>query len=85
MYITRLRKVGSLVMLAVPPAFLEQLRLQPGAAVGLTVDGNRLVVEARPRPRYALEDLLAQCDPTADPDAQERAWIDARPAGGEIP
>lgn len=59
MDITRLRKVGSLVMLAVPPAFLEALRLQPGAAVGMTVDGNRLVIEARLRPTYALEDLLA--------------------------
>jgi antitoxin ChpS len=84
MHTTHLRKVGGSVMLAVPPAFLEQLHLQPGAAVGMAVDGGRLVIEARPRPKYVLEDLLAQCDPTAEPSAEDREWIEARPAGGEL-
>jgi antitoxin ChpS len=84
MHTTHLRKVGGSVMLAVPPAFLEQLHLQPGAAVGMAVDGDRLVIEARPRPKYALEDLLAQCDPKAEPSAEDREWIDARPAGSEL-
>lgn len=84
MHTTHLRKVGGSVMLAVPPAFLEQLHLQPGATVGMAVDGDRLVIQAKPRPKYALKDLLAQCDPTAEPSAEDREWIDARPAGGEI-
>jgi antitoxin ChpS len=84
MHTTHLRKVGGSVMLAVPPAFLEQLHLQPGAAVGMVVDGDRLVIEAQPRPKYALEELLAQCDATAEPSAEDREWIEARPAGGEL-
>lgn len=84
MHTTHLRKVGGSVMLAVPPAFLEQLHLQPGAAVGMAVDGDRLVIAARPRPKYALEELLAQCDPTAEPSAEDREWIEARPVGGEL-
>ena len=58
---TTLRKVGGSVMLAVPPAFLDLLHLRAGATVGIGVEGNRLVVEASPRPRYRLDDLLDQC------------------------
>jgi antitoxin ChpS len=37
MHTASLRKVGGSVMLAVPPALLDILRLQPGAKVGITV------------------------------------------------
>ena len=60
MHTTSLRKVGGSVMLAVPPAFLDQLHLQPGAMVGLAVDDGRLVVQPRPRPRYSLAQLMAE-------------------------
>lgn len=38
MHTTSLRKVGGSVMLAVPPAFLDQLHLHAGVTVGLAVD-----------------------------------------------
>jgi antitoxin ChpS len=47
MHTTNLRKVGGSVMLAVPPALLDILHLQPGAKVGMAVEGGRLVVEPR--------------------------------------
>ena len=81
---TRLRKVGGSVMLAVPPAILELLGLGAGAAVGIRVDEGRLIVEPSPKRRYALADLIAQCDPSAAPDAGERAWLDAPPVGSEL-
>ena len=84
MHTTNLRKVGGSVMLAVPPAILDLLHLRAGATVGVTVDGGRLVVEPRARPRYSLDDLLAQCDPCAEPTAEEGAWLDARPIGTEL-
>ena len=59
MHITNLRKVGGSVMLAVPPAFLDQLHLQAGAAVGVVVTDGRLIVDPKPRPRYTLAELLA--------------------------
>ena len=46
MHTTNLRKVGGSVMLAVPPAILDQLHLKAGATVGLTAkipDGMRAV------------------------------------------
>ena len=59
MHTTNLRKVGGSVMLTVPPAFLDQLRLQAGSAVGLAVNSGSLVVTPNPRPRYTLDELLA--------------------------
>jgi antitoxin ChpS len=81
---TSLRRVGGSVMLAVPPAILKQLNLESGATVGLTVDGDRLVIEARPRPRYTLEELLAQCNAAEISSDENREWLDLKPLGREL-
>lgn len=84
MHKTTLRKVGGSVMMAVPPALLDLLHLRVGTTVGIIVDQGRLVVEPKPRPRYSLDDLLAQCDASAEPTAEDREWLDAPPVGREI-
>ena len=84
MHTTNLRKVGGSVMLAVPPALLDVLRLRPGAKVGLAVRGGRLVVEPRQRPRYSLAELLAQCHPQARRSKREREWVAGKSAGREL-
>jgi len=81
---TNLRKVGGSVMLTVPPAFLDQLHLQAGAAVGLAVDHGCLVVAPRPRPHYRLAELLAASDYSQLQPAAEREWVDAPAVGGEL-
>lgn len=83
MHTTNLRKVGGSVMLAVPPAVLEMLSLSAGSAVGVTVDGGRLIIEAQKR-RYTLEELLAQCNPDAPLTDEEREWLDAPAVGREL-
>jgi antitoxin ChpS len=84
MHITNLRKVGGSVMLAVPPALLDLLHLKAGEAVGVAVDGKRLIVEASPRPRYTLAELLAESDyPEAIPP-EDREWLDAPAVGKEL-
>ena len=84
MHTTNLRKVGGSVMLAVPPAFLDQLHLQAGAMVGLAIDHGRLVVDPKPRPRYTLAELLAASDYSQPLSVQDREWIDAPAVGGEL-
>ena len=84
MYITNLRKVGGSIMLAVPPALLDILHLRPGAKVGLAVESGRLFVEPQQRPRYTLDELLAQCNPQARRSKEEREWLDTKPVGGEL-
>jgi antitoxin ChpS len=84
MHTTVLRKVGGSVMLAVPPALLDVLHLTSGAKVGLAVDNGCLVVEPSARPHYSLDELLAQCDASAEISAEDREWLDAHPVGTEL-
>ena len=84
MHTTNLRKVGGSIMLAVPPALLDILRLRSGAKVGIAVESGRLVVVPQHRPRYTLDELLAQCNPKAARTKEEREWLDGNPAGAEL-
>jgi antitoxin ChpS len=84
MHTTNLRKVGGSIMLAIPPALLDILRLRPGAQVGIAIESGRLVVEPRHRPRYTLDKLLAQCNPKAKRTKEDREWLRNRPVGAEI-
>jgi antitoxin ChpS len=70
-------------MLALPPAILDLLHLHAGATVGVSVDDGRLVIEPQ-RPRYTLGELLAQCDPSAGMNTEDREWLDAEPVGDEL-
>jgi len=83
MHRTVLRKVGGSVMMAVPPSILDLLDVQAGSTVGMTLDGNRLIVEAQPRRRYTLAELLAASDYSQPQPPEEREWVDAPPVGRE--
>ena len=78
-----LRSVGGSVMIAIPKAMLEGLGLAANAKVGLRVDRGRLVVEPRPRPKYSLAQLLAECDLDAPMSEEEREWDRLPEAGRE--
>lgn len=80
---TKLRKIGGSVMLAMPPALLDMLRLGPGAQVGIAIESGRLIVEPQRRPRYRLDELLAQRNPEEPRSDEERGWLSDEPAGAE--
>ena len=87
MHTTNLRKVGGSVMLAVPPALLDVLRLRPGTKVGIAIESGRLVIRPQnegKRPSYTLDELLAQCNVKAARSRSERAWVTDKPVGGEL-
>lgn len=80
-----LRQVGGSVILAIPPAFLNQLGISTGSEVGLTIEDDRLVIHPQHKaPRYTLEELLAQCDPVAERSHEEHAWLQSPPTGSEL-
>ena len=83
-YVTKLRKVGGSVMLAIPPALLETLDLTADTRVGIAVKSGRLVVERQGRPRYSLDELLSQCNPKASRDPADKDWVSGKRAGREI-
>ena len=80
MHTTRLRKVGDSVMLVIPPALLDVLRLRAGASVDIEIEKGCLIVT---RSSYSLDELLAQCDGTAPADHGDRDWLEAKPVGHE--
>mgnify|MGYP005866707687 CR=1 FL=1 len=84
MHTTNLRKVGGSVMLAVPPALLEILHLRPAAHDRITVESGLHDLEPRPRTRYTLDQLLAQCDPKHPRTREDREWTQGHPAGDEL-
>ncbi|MGD0734837.1 MAG: antitoxin [Terracidiphilus sp.] len=87
MLTTNLRKVGGSVMLAVPRAVLEMMRLEAGATVQLAVEGERLIIEPQKKLRYSLDELLNECQEGVDATAQQdedRAWVNLAPVGREL-
>jgi antitoxin ChpS len=79
----KLRKVGGSVMLAVPPAMLDELGIGAESIVDMAVKKGRLVVEPKPRKRYTLDQLIAQCDPKA-PLEKDQEWLSAPRVGREL-
>ena len=84
MHTTNLRKVGGSIMLAVPPALLDLLKLGIGAKVDIAVEKGRLIIMPKARPSYSLDELLAQCGEPATLSTEDRGWIDAKPVGNEL-
>ena len=81
---TNLRKVGGSVMMALPPVFLEELKIGSGSSVDVVLSEGQLVIKPITKPKYSLADLLAQCDPNAKISEEDREWLNGGPAGNEI-
>ena len=81
---TNLRKVGGSVMMALSPAFLEELGIAAGSIVDVALLEGHLVVKPMPKPKYTLADLLAQCDPKAKISKEDQQWLELTPVGNEI-
>jgi antitoxin ChpS len=80
MHTATLRESGGSVIVTVPKAFLELLGWGVQSRIGMTVRDHALVLE---RPRYTLDELLADFDP----DAYRRdveAWDRAPTVGREV-
>jgi antitoxin ChpS len=88
MHNTTFRKVGGSVMMAIPPALLEALNIQPGDNAIIDIQAGKLVAipvtkGKQRRSKYALSELLDSTDYPLD--ASEREWVDTPAKGREIP
>ena len=83
MLTVKLRALGGSTVIAIPPAMLSQLGLAASSEVSIAVDGGRLIIEAKQRPKYTLAELLAQCDFSIPPSEEETEWLNAPPVGRE--
>lgn len=80
---TSLRKVGGSVMMSVPRAFLDQMDLSVGSTVDIGLKPGRMVVKPA-KPKYSLEELLAQCDFSQEISHEELEWMDSSAIGQEV-
>lgn len=78
-----LHTVDDSIMLAIPQPLLDALRLSAGSRVRLTISDGRLLVDPIQRPRYTLDELLAQCGASAELSGEDRKWLGGRRAGEE--
>lgn len=76
-----LRKAGGSLVMTVPKAFIEQNGLAEGSKVELQLQGSTMTVQAPPRARYKLSELLAEM-----PEGLPRAdgWDEMPSVGLEI-
>lgn len=79
-----LRAIGGSVMVALPKPLLAHVRLGPGSVVDLSMERGKITLAPRARPRYTLQELLAQCDFRKRPKRADREWQSAPLAGKEL-
>lgn len=78
-----LRNVGGSVMLAIPKPILDGLGMGANEQVSLHIEAGKIVIAPRPRAKYTLQELVAQCDDTAPVDDCVCAFDAILPAGRE--
>jgi antitoxin ChpS len=78
-----LRNLGGSVVMTLPKKILDLVNLHSGSQVSIAVQDNRLVIEPKPKPRYKLTDLMAQCDLSAPLDIDDLTWLNDPSVGNE--
>lgn len=48
------------------------------------MDTGRPPDDTTTKPRYSLDDLVAQCDDSVEISTELREWLDSPPVGGEL-
>jgi len=89
---TKLKKSGGSLVATMPAAARNLLGLSEGQEMAVTVEGSKVIMEALPstppvrvrRPKYTLDELLADANPDAPMTDEEQAWHDAPPVGREV-
>lgn len=84
---TALRTVDGAIVVVIPSAYIEHTGLGPGSEVQWEINGDRLIVRpdtGNPQPYYTLDELLAECDPTAEPPDPDPEWTAGGPKGREL-
>ncbi|HEV2689221.1 MAG TPA: AbrB/MazE/SpoVT family DNA-binding domain-containing protein [Bryobacteraceae bacterium] len=78
------KKWGNSAAVRIPAAVLEAAHVKLDQVVDVREDAGRIVIApVRKRPRYTLDELVAQCNPKKRLSREEREWLDAPPVGRE--
>lgn len=82
---TQLRKLGNSKGAVIPAKLLKELNIDVGDKLeAKAVDGALVITPIATKPKYALADLLAQCDNGAPISEELSEWDEATTIGVEI-
>ncbi len=79
-----LTKWGNSLGLRMPREVARRLDLSEGSEVELETDAAGRVILTPARPRYTLDELLAQGKSKGKRDPADKAWVASRAAGREL-
>ncbi|NQD54537.1 AbrB/MazE/SpoVT family DNA-binding domain-containing protein [Pseudomonas sp. CM25] len=81
----KIQQWGNSAAIRLPAAVLKQMRLGVGSTLNLDATGEALVLKpVRSKPKYTLEELMAQCDLNAPEPEDLAVWNAMRPVGREV-
>ncbi|MDH0645472.1 AbrB/MazE/SpoVT family DNA-binding domain-containing protein [Pseudomonas sp. GD03858] len=81
----KIQQWGNSAAIRIPSTVLKQMRLEVGSTLSLDTAGESMVLKAvRAKPKYTLEELMAQCDLNAPEPEDMAAWNAMRPVGREM-
>ncbi|MGC7840737.1 AbrB/MazE/SpoVT family DNA-binding domain-containing protein [Pseudomonas wayambapalatensis] len=81
----KIQQWGNSAAIRLPSTILKQMRLSVGSVLSLdTATGSLVFKPVRSKPKYKLEDLMAQCDLGAPEPDELAAWNAIRPVGREV-
>lgn len=79
------RQIGNSIGFSIPKPLATRLRLKVGQVLPVRIEDHELILVLPERPRYALADLIAQCDPAAPLPEDLEDWDAAPSVGRELP
>ena len=77
-----IQKWGNSAAVRLPTELLALLKVTLGDKLSVNVRPHGVLLRAA-SPSYSLEELVAQCDPSAAEPADMAAWTRAKPVGRE--
>jgi antitoxin ChpS len=77
------RKLGNSIGFTLPAGLARKLRLQVGQSLDARTEEGALILTLPVKPSYALADLVAQCDLSAEQPTDMAEWEQAPPVGRE--
>lgn len=82
MVMSTLRATGGSVTLTLPSKVLAVTGLTVGSQVEINIDKGCVVLSPIDKPKYRLDDLLAQCE--GDSFTLDSEWLDSPAVGDEV-
>jgi len=79
-----LRNVGGSLVMTVPKAITDELGLQANTKFDVTAQDGKIVASPRRRPKYTVEELVAEWAVWPERKAEVQEWLDMPSVGNEI-